>query len=133
MTEPVFELREPDPPEPCTWERIAAFYRILACAPDVYQRVKTAVEASTVAALFEVVEHPWLNDGQVLSIDPAALKLPPFELPASWAEPQYRCANCLTERIWTPGYCLRCEPIVKARARSRPFSPIITGLGGTGF
>lgn len=86
-----YELREPDPPEPCTWERIAAFdaeleacKRILACAPDVYQRVKTAVEASTVAGLFEVVEHPWLDDGQVFSIDPAALKPPPFELPADW-------------------------------------------------
>jgi hypothetical protein len=56
------------------------------------------------------------------------LKPPAIEFAAP--EPPYRCANCLTERIWTPGYCWRCEPFAKAVARDRALSALITGLGG---
>lgn len=128
----IFEPR--DAPEPLTLERINAFYdeieaskRILACAPDVYERVRDAVEGGPLNAYFRVVEQPLLEDGQVLSIDPAALEPPPFELPADWLAPKFRCLNCL-DPIHDPGYCLRCEPFAKAmRARTWP-SPLITGL-----
>lgn len=126
-------MTEPDPPEPVTWQRIAALLekRILACAPDVYQRVKTAVEASTVAALFEVVEHPWLKDGQVLSIDPAALKLPPPQvvIDPEGFKPQYRCLNCMRP-TYVPGHCDWCAVFADGLRTPMTSAPgIITGLG----
>jgi hypothetical protein len=136
MTEPVFEVRPPGPPEPVTWERIAAFYdeieaakRILACAPDVYEQVKSAVEASTVAGLFEVVENRWLDDGQVLSIDPAVFELPPPEaaIDLEAFKPHYRCVSC-SKPVYTLGHCTWCE--VFATTYRPPFAPgAITGLG----
>lgn len=132
----VFEPRDSGPPDPLAWERIAAFYdeieaakRILACAPDVYERVKATVEASTVAGLFEVVENPWLDDGQVLSIDPALLELPPFELPADFAAPKCRCLNCLRP-TYGPGHCVSCAVYADGFRTSMTTPPgIITGLG----
>lgn len=130
----VLESRDDAPPEPWTLEQIRAFYdeherskRVLACAPDVYERVRGAVEGGPLAAVFRVVEQPLLEDGQALSIDPAALEPPPFELPADWLAPRYRCLNCL-DPIHEPGHCLRCEPFAKAM-RARPNLPsIITGM-----
>lgn len=134
MTDAPFELQPPDPPEPLTLERIAAFYaeidaskRILACAPDVYERVRHAVEDGPLAAYFRVIEQPLLEEGQVLSIDPAALEPPPFELPADWLAPKFRCLNCL-DPTHEPGYCLRCEPFAKAMRSRTMLSPLITGL-----
>lgn len=38
----------------------------LACAPDMYERVQAAVRDAGLDGLYRVVEHHWLNDGQVL-------------------------------------------------------------------
>lgn len=121
-------------PEPWTLEQITAFLaeherskRILACASDVYERVRDAVQGGPLAAVFRVIEQPLLDDGQVLSIDPAALEPPPFELPADFLAPRYRCLNCL-DPIHEPGYCLRCEPFARAMRARTTSRPIITGL-----
>lgn len=130
----VLEPRDDSPWEPWTLEQITAFLteherskRILVCAPDVYPRVRQAVESGPLAAVFRVIEQPLLDDGQVLSIDPAALQPPPFELPADWLAPRYRCRNCL-DPIHEPGHCLRCEPFAKAMRSRTMLTPIITGL-----
>lgn len=130
----VLKPRDDSPWEPWTLEQIAAFYaeieaskRILACAPDVYERVRDAVEGGPLAAVFRVIEQPPLEDGQVLSIDPAALEPPPFELPADFLAPRYRCLNCL-DPIHEPGHCMRCEPFAKAMRARTTLTPIITGL-----
>lgn len=132
----VLEPRADSPWEPWTLEQITALLteherskRILACASDVYGRVRDAVEHSPLAAAFRVIEQPLLPDGQVLSIDPAALQPPPFELPADWLAPRYRCLSCL-DPIHEPGYCLRCEPFAKALRARTTLTPIIRGLGG---
>lgn len=129
-----FVVKPRPQPEPWTLKQITAFLdeherskRILACAPDVYPRVRGQVEASGLAAVFRVIEQPLLEDGQVLSIDPAALQPPPFELPADFLAPRYRCLNCL-DPIHEPGYCLRCEPFAKAMRARTMLTPIITGL-----
>jgi hypothetical protein len=132
----VLEPREPE--EPWTLEQIAAFLadheagkRILACAPDVYGRVRSAVESGPLTAYYRVVELPHLPDGQVLSIDPAAFELPPPEVvidPEAF-KPQYRCGRCLGP-TYTPGYYIACEPFADAfRVRPSGLSPLITGLG----
>lgn len=38
----------------------------LVCAPDMYERVQAAVRNAGLDGLYRVVEHRWLNDGQVL-------------------------------------------------------------------
>jgi hypothetical protein len=130
-----FELRDTPHAEPWTLEQINAFVaeceagkRILACAPDVYGRIRQAVESGPLAAYFRVIEQPLLKDGQVFSIDPAVLKVPPPEIvidPEVFA-PQYRCRNCL-KPVHTPGHCSWCE--VFATTYRPPFAPgIITGL-----
>lgn len=138
MAEYVFELRDPEPPEPWTLEQIDAFLadyeayreahkRVLACAPDVYERVRSAVESSPLAAYYRVVEHPYLEDGQVLSIDPAVFELPPPERVID-PRPQYRCPSCL-KPTYTLGYCLWCQELAKAAPRPPIALGVITGLG----
>lgn len=86
-------------------DRVEAPKRILACAPDVYERVRDAVEGGPLNAYFRVVEQPLLEDGQVLSIDPAALEPPPFEF--EYTMPDYRCASCMA-KVPIPGLCGIC-------------------------
>lgn len=38
----------------------------LVCAPDVYERVQTAVRDAGLDGLYRVVENRWLDDGRVL-------------------------------------------------------------------
>jgi hypothetical protein len=140
VAEYVFELREPEQPEPWTLEQIDAFLadceayreahkRILACAPDVYERVRTTVESSPLAAYYRVTEHPYLQDGQVLSIDPAVFELPPPEqvIDPEAFKPQYRCPRCL-KPTYTLGYCLWCQELAKAYPQPPLTLGIITGL-----
>jgi hypothetical protein len=138
MSEYAFELPESEPPGPVARERLAAFYdeleaakRILACASDVHERVKTAVEASTVAELFEVVESTLLTDGQVLSIDPALLRVPMPVIDMEAFKPQYRCLVCLRP-TYDPGRCASCSVYADSerfRTRTTALPGIITGLG----
>jgi hypothetical protein len=137
-----FELRDQPPPEPWTLEQIDAFLadyeayreahkRILACAPDVYERIRSAIESGPLAAYYRVTEHPYLQDGQVLSIDPAVFELPPPEqvIDADAFKPQYRCGHCF-KPTYAPGHCAWCEVFADAfRARPVSLLPIITGLG----
>lgn len=127
---------EPRPqPEPWTIEQITAFIdehehskRILACASDVYERVRDAVEGGPLAAVFRVIEQPALDDGQVLSIDPTALQPPPFEF--EFTLPDYRCASCM-RKVPLPGLCGICASMAGLLFGPRPgATPIITGLGG---
>lgn len=119
----VFELRPAEPPA----ERERS-KRILACAPDVYERVRGQVEASGLGAYFRVVEQPLLVDGQVLIIDPAGLEPPPFEMPRFDFAPQYRCPGCM-KPVYMPGRCGLCAEIVKAFPPPRPdLAAIITGM-----
>ena len=104
--------------------------KILACAPDVYERVRTAVESSPLTAYYRVIEQPLLPDGQVLSIDPAVFELPPPEqvIDPEPFKPQHRCVNC-SKPTYTPGYCTWCEVFAKAMQTRPPgLSPLITGL-----
>lgn len=138
MADYVFDLRAQEPPAPWTLEQIDAFLaeheagkRILACAPDVYERVRTAVESGPLAAYYRVIEQPLLPDGQVLSIDPAVFELPPPEqvIDPEPFKPQYRCVNCF-KPTYTPGYCAWCEVFADVfKARPASLLPIIAGLG----
>lgn len=38
----------------------------IICAPDVYKQIRDAVYGAGYGAWYRVVEHPWLDDGQVL-------------------------------------------------------------------
>lgn len=40
----------------------------IVCAPDVYEQVRDAVYSAGYGGWYRVVEHPWLDDGQVLLI-----------------------------------------------------------------
>lgn len=134
----VLEPRADSPWEPWTLERIRAFYdeqerskRVLACASDVYERVRDAVEGGPLAAVFRVIEQPALDDGHVLSIDPAAFEPPSLEVEietTDWAAPSFRCDVCLNPR-YAPGRCIWCRVASEAVSR-QTFTPIITGLGG---
>jgi len=109
------------PPEPLTLaemtdllDRIEAAKKTMACASDVFERVRDQVYGSGLGAYFRVVENTFLKDGQVVVFDPALLEPPPFELPDDFLTPRYRCLNCL-EPIHEPGHCLRCAPFASAR------------------
>lgn len=108
-------------------DRIEAAKKILACAPDVFERVRDQVYGCGLGAYYRVVENAFLKDGQVVVIDPALLEPPPFELPPDWLEPKYRCLNCL-EPIHEPGHCLRCAPYAKALRAPGNWLGVITGL-----
>lgn len=131
----VLDPRADSPWEPWTLEQITALLteherskRILVCAPDVYPRVRDAVEHSPLAAAFRVIEQPLLPDGQVLSIDPAALEPPPFEF--EFTLPDYRCASCMRQ-VPLPGLCGICASMAGLLFGPRPGSTsIIAGLGG---
>lgn len=128
----VFEPRDDAPWEPWTLEQITALLtererskRILACAPDVYPRVRQAVEGGPLAAVFRVIEQPLLEDGQVLSIDPAALQPRPFEF--EFTLPDYRCASCM-RKVPLPGLCGVCASVAGLIFGPRAgLTPIITG------
>lgn len=38
----------------------------IVCAPDVYEQVQAAVRSAGLEGLYHVVEHRWLDDGQVI-------------------------------------------------------------------
>ncbi len=122
-------------PEPLTLaemadllDRIEAGKKVMACASDVYERVRDQVYGSGLGAYFNVVDSTLLPDGMVVVFDPALLQPPPFELPDDFLAPKYRCLNCF-DPIHEPGYCIRCQPFAKAlRARKTGLSAIITGL-----
>lgn len=134
----VLEPRDDAPWEPWTLEQITTLLteherskRVLVCAPDVYLRVQQAVERSPLAAVFRVIEQPLLEDGQLLSIDPAALEPPSLEVEietTDWVAPSFRCDVCLNLR-YAPGRCIWCRVASEAVSR-QTFTPIITGLGG---
>lgn len=126
----------PEPPEPLTLAamtdllgRIEAAKKVMACASDVFDRVRDQVCGSGLGAYFRVVENAFLTDGMVVVFDPALLEPPPFELPADFLAPKFRCLNCL-EPIYEPGHCIRCQLFADAlRARKTGLSGIIAGLG----
>jgi hypothetical protein len=114
--------------QPPSLDAIAAFYdalgprrkRIVACAPDCYERVRDQIENGPAAELFDVQENDLLVGGQVFVIDPAAL-FPPWDQPF---EPlRHRCAACLMT-LYEPGLCLLCREFEKLRPPPKP-SPII--------
>ncbi len=127
----------PGPPEPMTLtemtellDRIEAAKKLMACASDVYERVRDQVYGSGLGAYFRVVENAFLKDGMVVVFDPALLEPPPFELPDDFLAPKYRCLNCF-DPIHEPGHCIRCQPFADAlrTARTGPPPGIIAGLG----
>lgn len=125
-----------DPPAPMGYadfaallERIEASKRILACASDVYERVREQIESSGLGAYFRVIEQPLLDDGMVLSIDPGMLELPPAEavIDPEAFKPKHRCVNCMRE-TYMPGYCSFCAEIAKAFPPRLNLGSIITGI-----
>jgi len=124
----------PEPPAPLTLtemtellDRIEAAKKTMACASDVYERVRDQVYGSGLGAYFRVVEHAFLKDGQVVVFDPALLEPPPFELPDDFLAPKFRCLNCC-EPIHEPGHCLRCAPFAAARPTRMTGPPGFVGL-----
>lgn len=138
MTDPdgfVFETGSlPPRPAPMTLaemtellDRIEGAKKVMACASDVYERVRDQVYGSGLGAYYRVIESPLLPDGQVVVFDPALSEPPPFELPEDFLAPKYRCLNCF-DPIYEPGHCIRCEPFATAMRARTMLSPIITGL-----
>lgn len=63
------EFTQPACTPPTAAEVYAALERHkqqLVCAPDVYERVQSAVRNAGLDGLYRIVEHRWLDDGQVL-------------------------------------------------------------------
>lgn len=80
----------PKPPQqPYVPPTTAAVYTVLdrhkqqlVCAPDMYEHVQAAVRNAGLDGLYRVVEHHWLNDGQVLMVaSEAEIMDVPFPMP----------------------------------------------------
>jgi hypothetical protein len=122
------------PPPPLTTDeinallaRIEAGKKRIACASDVYERVRDAVYGAGYGICFKVMECSWMDDGQVVVM--------PSE--AEWeAETQAAGLRMMDEMI------TRCEQERRDAAavdsyrrwygaavyQPPPFSPIITGI-----
>lgn len=66
-----FELREPSPPialaeVAALMAQIEAGKKRIACAPDVFERVRDDVYGRGYGLHYKVLQHPYLQDGQVV-------------------------------------------------------------------
>ena len=106
-------------------DQIEATKPVVACAPDVYERVRQAVADAGMGAYFRVVEHSGVPDGQVFVATPL---MPPLEPPimfADPAEPGYHCRTCL-QPSWLPDRCSMCEGLWKMLTDHRvPQTPFL--------